>query len=473
MNTVLSSVSQMFHPTSNRVAAFLEISALSIALAKSGGAQYKAGNLRIEAVAMKGTSLFSRAMFSSSKEKEEKGSIPFGRKSASWSQRKEQRWCAVRESYLVAMEEPGELTVWDVFLLDPEFRIERPKRVYRQGLGGFFQDSDSDDEGDVQHKSEKNQHDNTLLAVEKEGRHGGTLKVKDEDAKSVLGSVKSRVSKIFHPTRHRSRSTNDLETTKHQEANRRGSASLGKASAGKNHERASTQTTSSGQRPTLVSQEGYHGMNHYKSSGSDSDISTSLTRQSSMIRSETESEGGDGREGPVSHVRSDSASTLSGGALTPMLDPSTNLDPTALLRAGEQNTPAKFKELAKGHDDSGAESGGEKQNGDHQREKTDQEKEDEKRKVEQAIRDHQRQLRLKEQQKRSEGKDMSKHTFYISNSQMRLKLYARNEVRRSVLRRSREMEVEVQPLRSEANAAIHHSPGEGCTSLPLHEAEPI
>ena len=45
----------MFHPTANRLAGFLEISALSIALAQSGGAQYKAGLLRIEAVGSKGT----------------------------------------------------------------------------------------------------------------------------------------------------------------------------------------------------------------------------------------------------------------------------------------------------------------------------------------------------------------------------------------------------------------------------------
>ena len=72
----------MFHPNSNRLASFLEISALSIALAQSGGAQYKAGYLRIEAVAMNATgSSFVSSIFSSSKEKEEKGAIPFGRKS--------------------------------------------------------------------------------------------------------------------------------------------------------------------------------------------------------------------------------------------------------------------------------------------------------------------------------------------------------------------------------------------------------
>ncbi|GJE88360.1 phospholipase D1 [Phanerochaete sordida] len=103
----------MFHPSSNRLAAFLEISALSIALAQSGGAQYKAGFLRIEAVTNKG---------------------PFGKRGTGWKEKKMQRWCAVRESYLVVVEEMGELTVHDVFMIDSDFKIERPKRYYRQGL---------------------------------------------------------------------------------------------------------------------------------------------------------------------------------------------------------------------------------------------------------------------------------------------------------------------------------------------------
>lgn len=75
----------MFHPSSNRLAGFLEISALSITLAQSGGAQSKAGYLRITSTA---------------------GS--FGRKSAGWKAKREV-WCAVRESYLVVLEEPGEV----------------------------------------------------------------------------------------------------------------------------------------------------------------------------------------------------------------------------------------------------------------------------------------------------------------------------------------------------------------------------
>lgn len=79
----------MFHPTSNRLSFFLEISALSVQLAQAGGWQAKAGMLTIEAASGKGG--------------------PFGRKNASWASRKKQRWCAVRESYLVAVEEPAEV----------------------------------------------------------------------------------------------------------------------------------------------------------------------------------------------------------------------------------------------------------------------------------------------------------------------------------------------------------------------------
>ena len=79
----------MFHPTSNRLCSFLEISGLSIALAQSGGWQVKAGNLKVEPASSK--------------------SGMFGRKNATWTNRKKMRWCAVRESYLVALEDPGEV----------------------------------------------------------------------------------------------------------------------------------------------------------------------------------------------------------------------------------------------------------------------------------------------------------------------------------------------------------------------------
>jgi phospholipase D1/2 len=79
----------MFHESSNRMAAFLEVSALSISLAQSGGAQYKAGWLRIEVSGSKGGG--------------------FGRRGIGRLDKRRPKWCAVRESYLVVQDEPGEV----------------------------------------------------------------------------------------------------------------------------------------------------------------------------------------------------------------------------------------------------------------------------------------------------------------------------------------------------------------------------
>lgn len=115
----------MFEASSNRLTRFLEISALSIALAHSGGVQYKAGILKVEPNGAK---------------KE------YGRKGTSWREKRKGRWAAVRESYLVVMKEAGELDIYDVFLLDSEFHVERPTRALRQGLRAIHLE-DKDDEG--------------------------------------------------------------------------------------------------------------------------------------------------------------------------------------------------------------------------------------------------------------------------------------------------------------------------------------
>jgi phospholipase D1/2 len=155
----------MFHPTSNRLAGFLEISALSIHLAQSGGTQYKAGYLQIAASGNKGTG--------------------FGRKSASRVQKRKQKWCAVRESYLVAVEEPGELAVWEVFLLDSNFKIERPTRYYRQGLSLLH--------GDFAGDTGASKSDPTSSTVHRSGDSTHA------DRKSLIGSIRSRVSHMLHP----------------------------------------------------------------------------------------------------------------------------------------------------------------------------------------------------------------------------------------------------------------------------------
>ena len=140
------------------------MSALSIQLASSGGVQYKAGYLWVVASGNKGAG--------------------FGRKSAGRLQKKKQKWCAVRESYLVAVEEAGELAVWDVFLLDADFKIERPTRYYRQGLNLLH--GDSTGEGSAA-KS-----DSVVPTTCRSGDSTNT------DRKSLFGSIRSRLSHMLH-----------------------------------------------------------------------------------------------------------------------------------------------------------------------------------------------------------------------------------------------------------------------------------
>jgi len=255
----------MFLPTSNRLAGFLEISALSIHLAQSGGAQYKAGYLRIVASGNKGAG--------------------FGRKSASRPRKRKLKWCAIRDSYLVAVEEPGELVVWDVFLLDADFKIKRPTRYYRQGLNLLHGDSIRGSE-----------------TVAKTDPTGSTLgRARDSastERKSLLGSIRSRVSHIFRP---------------HHEASHAG--------------------------PSNITDD----------------------EREQHVRSDTEADSLDPDSRPP----------------TPLLDPSTNTDP---LNGVATNSPQPQEEGSQ-----------------------------------------------KKKKRRTAG-EVSKHTFYIENSQMRLKLYARNEV---------------------------------------------
>ncbi|XP_006462684.1 hypothetical protein AGABI2DRAFT_186563 [Agaricus bisporus var. bisporus H97] len=173
----------MFHPSSNRLSGFLEVSALSISLAHSGGVQYKGGYLQMQAV--------------------NNGTGGFGRKGLGRRVRKELRWSSVRESYLVVVNEPGELTVWDVFMFDPDFRIEQPKRYYRQGLNNILYNAPAMIEHPI---SSLNKHQGSEiptsrqqhLSPQRNGDRG------DSDNHSLLGSVKSRISRVFHLKTERS-----------------------------------------------------------------------------------------------------------------------------------------------------------------------------------------------------------------------------------------------------------------------------
>lgn len=110
----------MFRPEANRLCKFLEISALSVHLATRGGTQGKQGYLRILSP---GASRHKRPGFH-----------PLDLK-----RRHEPKWFMVRESYIVSVDEVFDSKIYDVFLMDADFVIERPKRLYRQGIG-FFAD---------------------------------------------------------------------------------------------------------------------------------------------------------------------------------------------------------------------------------------------------------------------------------------------------------------------------------------------
>ena len=78
---------KVFHPSSNRLSGFLKISNLFVALAPTGGLQYKAGFLHVNLTG---------------------NGAGIGRRSTR-NARKELRWCAVHESYLVIVEDSGEV----------------------------------------------------------------------------------------------------------------------------------------------------------------------------------------------------------------------------------------------------------------------------------------------------------------------------------------------------------------------------
>jgi phospholipase D1/2 len=215
----------MFHPTANRLCKFLEISALSIFLAQSGGSQTKAGLLRIEGISPK--------------------SGAWGRKGVSWRERKKTRWAAVRESYLVAVEDPSECIIWDCWLIDGDFRIERPKRYYRLiGASG------------VNFEKGKNSSEKAVLAESSLGSKGhhsanGTL---NSGFSGTMHSIKRGAGKLFHLRHfhenngddHHHRRVNDHST----ETNRVGNDHSSRTHSGSTISSSSSTESGSSRPPT-------------------------------------------------------------------------------------------------------------------------------------------------------------------------------------------------------------------------------
>ncbi|PWN18006.1 phospholipase D [Microstroma glucosiphilum] len=104
----------MFRPEANRLCKFFEMSALGISLASRGGFQGKQGYLRV---------------LSRGGRKTDQVSVM---KPSTWIHGHEPKWFVVRESYIAICPGPETLEVHDVFMIDGEFRVERPKRFYKQ-----------------------------------------------------------------------------------------------------------------------------------------------------------------------------------------------------------------------------------------------------------------------------------------------------------------------------------------------------
>ena len=92
---------------------------------------------------------------------------------------------------------PGQLTVFDVFLLDSDFKIERPTRYYRQGLHLLRDGSD-----DNEKKADKGKEKEVVRLLPRTKREDNTDDVHLEpageiDCMSTLGSIRSKISHVF------------------------------------------------------------------------------------------------------------------------------------------------------------------------------------------------------------------------------------------------------------------------------------
>ena len=97
----------IFRPESNRLCKFLELSALGIRLAAEGSYHGKEGFLAIQS----GNGVdFRRAL-----------------KPALITNRHRAKWFLVRHSYIVCVDSPEEMNIYDVFLVDSDFRMQAKK----------------------------------------------------------------------------------------------------------------------------------------------------------------------------------------------------------------------------------------------------------------------------------------------------------------------------------------------------------
>ncbi|OAL57272.1 phospholipase D1 [Pyrenochaeta sp. DS3sAY3a] len=102
----------IFRPDSNRLCKFLELSALGVRLAAEGGYHGKEGYLMIK---------------SSKGVDNRKGWTKMPTMSRHWP-----KWFLVRHSYIVCVDSPEEMNVYDVFLVDADFNLESKSGKLRE-----------------------------------------------------------------------------------------------------------------------------------------------------------------------------------------------------------------------------------------------------------------------------------------------------------------------------------------------------
>jgi phospholipase D1/2 len=230
--------------------------------------------------------------------------------------------------------------VWDVFLLDPDFRIERPKRYYRQ-VGHLLhhdkKELDKQDQETSQAKEWDNDgtHSTGRPNDQREYRHFAPeiqLSPPENDHKSIISSIRTHISKVFH---------HDLSASSQSREERGDRNRDGNALEAENDSNPSS--------PSISLRSGLHSR-----------------------------------------------------APTPLLDPSTNTNPL------QDDTEIE----GKGKNKLGTTDTGVKQEMDPRN-------------------DENKTISLATAAKNKFSTDVSKHTFYILNSQMRLKLFAKNEVSHS------------------------------------------
>ncbi|KAG8909007.1 Phospholipase D1 [Tulasnella sp. 403] len=186
--------SVMLRPEANRLCRFFEISALSVALASRGGIQGTSDDdmplKRPDVVTIpKAKRVFS-------------GKGPHALNLPSWMRSHTPQWWIVRESYLVAVDDPAELRIHDVFLLDADFSIERPKRVYRQFLHLGTDETDRqalDRDGDGKRRNDWELSDQTTN--EKRPQPNDVADDQQTDAGTIVS--RSTISKFFSLSRRK------------------------------------------------------------------------------------------------------------------------------------------------------------------------------------------------------------------------------------------------------------------------------